>query len=260
MRAAVFVSLVLCLILLVAPREVEAGACAGPGRAVIGVVPSETDVIPRGEAVLVQIVGGTLRNLGPPHRAEYDEPPETAFGIRAHLERRGMRPISIRTIAIAPGLARFVPSRAPEAGRWQLVAQEQRVDVLFGDAPAPPLGDAPELLRIERRAHVSQGRLGSSGGRSSTSFVASMRQSVGAPWRGILSYGDPRAESLARTSRAIEIGAPSQLLFATAGRCGFSTPGESPPLVNHETSVALYDLYGRVSARSNVVRVVEATP
>ncbi len=259
MRAAVVVSLVLSLIVLVvAPREAEAGACAGPGRAVIGVVPSETDVIPRGEAVLVQIVSGSLRQLGPPHRAEYDEPLEAAFGIRAHLERRGMRPISIRTVAIAPGLARFVPSRPPEAGTWQLVAQEQRVDVLFGDTAAPPLGVAPELLRIERRTYVSHGRPGSSGGRSSTSFVASLRQPVGLPWRGILSYGDPRAESLARTSHLLELDAPGQLLYATAGRCGFSTPGESQPLVNHETSVALYDLYGRVSARSNVVRVVES--
>ncbi|MBN8610338.1 MAG: hypothetical protein J0L92_07125 [Deltaproteobacteria bacterium] len=258
MRQLFVLAFVLIALALLAPREVEAGACAGPGRAVIGVVPSETDVIPRGEAVLVQVMGGTLRQLGPPHRAELGEPLETPFGIRAHFERRGMRPISIRTEAIAPGLARFVPSRPPEAGTWQLVAQGQHVDVLFGDTPAPPLGLAPELVRVERRTVVSSGRPGSSGGRSATSFVATLRQPITQPWRGILTYGDPRAESDARISRPIAIDQASQMLHATAGRCGFSTPGESPPLLGHEVSVALYDLYGRVSTRSNVVRVVEA--
>ncbi|MFO0714060.1 MAG: hypothetical protein U0353_29655 [Sandaracinus sp.] len=244
-------------------RRALAGACAGPARAVVGVVPAATDVIPRGEGVLVQILGASQRSLGAPHAWEVGQPEETAFGIRAHLARRGHRPLSLRTEIVGPGLARLVPTRAPDAGAWELVAQGESVEVTFGDGAAPPLGVAPELLAVEVHRVGRQSRPGASGGGGTSLVVtATTRSPVAAPWIGALLFSDARETDRPMLARAIEPsqGAPSPsglVLFTTPGRCAFSPPRQSPPAVGHDVRLALYDLYGRVSARSSAVRVRE---
>ncbi|MBN8610183.1 MAG: hypothetical protein J0L92_06350, partial [Deltaproteobacteria bacterium] len=82
---------------------------------------------------------------------------------------------------------------------------------------------------------------------------------VGMPtWQGLVVYQAASATSeWAVSARALNGTSSTQLLYADAGRCGFYAPGQSAPAAGSLVRVALYDLFGRVSARSNQVRVGE---
>jgi hypothetical protein len=180
------------------------------------------------------------------------------YGIGARLVRGGQRPISLRTEIVGPGFARYVPTRTPAAGTWQIVSRTgERVDVTFGDAPAPPIGAAPELVRVERHEATGQGP---ASGSSSTWITAVTRAPITAPWVGVLTYGDPRAGVEPILARARPSGEEQLFLYTSPGRCSGFVVVQSPPGASHEVSIATFDLYGRVSARSNVVQVTRAAP
>lgn len=119
------------------------------------------------------------------------------------------------------------------------------------------MGAAPELVRVERHEAVSRGP---ASGASSTWITAVTRAPITAPWVGVLTYGDPRAGGEPILARALPGGEAQLFLYTSPGRCSAGTPGQSPPGASHEVSVATFDLYGRVSARSNVVQVSRAAP
>lgn len=257
--AFVFVLVSFALAALAAvPAAVRAGGCARPRTAVIGVVPSVSDVIPLGEGVLVEITSVTERSLGAPGEIELGVVDAGTYGIGARLVRGGQRPISLRTELVGPGFARYVPTRTPAAGAWQIVSRSgERVDLTFGDAPAPPIGAAPELVRIE---HHASGGQGPASGSRSTWLTAVTRSPLGSPWVGVLTYGDPRAGGDPLLARRLSTGEAALFLYTTPGRCAGFVATQTPPEVSHEASLAAFDLYGRVSARSNVVQVSRASP
>jgi len=233
----------------------EAGACAGPRQAFIGVVPSASDVIPLGEGVLVQLVAVTERSLGPAGVVEDGASGASAFAIGARLERARQRPISLRTEILGPGLARLVPTRAPSAGVWRVVSSGgQAVEAQFGAEPATPVGAGPEPVRIQRHVRTSAGP--ASGG-SSTWITASLQAPLGPPWVGTITYvQDPGGAEIASLARSLDSpGASDVHLYTTPGRCAFRTPGQEPPGAGRDVRIAAYDLWGRVSARSASVRV-----
>ncbi len=235
----------------------EAGACAGPRQAVIGVVPSASDMIPLGEGVLVQLVAVTERSLGPAGTVEDGGSGASAFAIGARLERARQRPISLRTEILGPGLARFVPTRPPSAGLWRVVSSGgQVVEVQFGAEPAAPLGAGPEPVRIE--SHVRTGAGPASGG-TSTWITASLRSPLGPPWVGTITYvQDAGGAELATLARSLDSPGTDVFLYTTPGRCAFRTPAQEPPGVGRDVRIAAYDLWGRVSTRSASVRVTDA--
>jgi len=47
-------------------------------------------------------------------------------------------------------------------------------------------------------------------------------------------------------------------LFEAGGRCAVLLPGQEPPTAGREVSLAAYDLYGRVGARSSTVTLTHA--
>lgn len=255
--ALLSVAVAACAIAAV-PRPAHAGGCARPRALVIGVVPSSSDTIPAGEGVLVEITSASQRSLGAPGEIELGVIDAGSYGIGARLVRGGQRPISLRTEIVGPGFARYVPTRTPAAGTWQIVSRSgERVELTFGDAPAPPIGAAPELVRVERHEAASRGP---ASGSSSTWVTAVTRAPISAPWVGVLTYGDPRAGGEPILARALPGGEAQLFLYTSPGRCSGIALGQSPPGASHEVSIATFDLYGRVSPRSNVVQVTRAAP
>ena len=236
-------------------QRAAAGACARPNEPTVGVVPAVSDVIPRGEGFLVTIVASSERSLG---RAAEMRGSGTAsmFDVGTRLERDGQSPIALRIVELGPGVARFEPARDPAAGRWRAVSREGSVELTFGSTPAAPIAAPPSLASAHTTTVTSQGPRGGGTYRSST---AELGAPVGLPeWQGIVVYQASSATTEAPlAARALNGTSATQLLYADPGRCGFYAPGQSAPTAGSLVRVALYDLWGRMSARSNQVRVGE---
>jgi len=240
---------------LLTRSRAEAGACAGPRQAVIGVVPTSTDGIPLGEGVLVQLVAVTERSLGPAGAVEEGSSGASAFAIGARLERARQRPISLRTEILGPGVARLVPTRAPSAGVWRVVFSGGRAGGgELGAGAGGPRGPGPEPGAVER--HVAT-RAGPASGGTSSWITASLRAPLGPPWVGTITYVQDRGGAeVATLARALDRpGTTDVHLYTTPGRCAFRVPGQEPPGVGRDVRIAAYDLWGRVSARSASVRL-----
>jgi len=244
----------LCASFASAPAAVEAGACAQPRVPTIAVVPTAEDVIPRGEGILVQIVGDSARALGAAPPESVAAAGASMFEVGAHLERDGERPIPLRVDVLGPGVARLVPARSPRAGRWRVVGSGGTVELTFGATPAPPLGAVPALGTVETRTFTSDGP---GGGGSTTSTSAQFDAAIGPPvWQGVIAYRATSATTeVAITARALNGNEPFHYLYADPGRCGFGAPGQSAIPAGWLVRVAFYDLWGRVSARGSHVRV-----
>lgn len=234
-----------------APRA-EAGACAGPREAHVVVVPAASDVIPAGEGILVQLAGGGERSLGPAPAGDLGTPLAERFEIGAHLER-GRQHIALRIEELGPSVARLVPTSTPAPGAWRLVSRRGAVDVVFGDTPAPPVGAAPHLVSLRTQTTHGAGPRGSD---SYTSTTAVTREPVGPPsWRGVVVFIGAVGSERPTLARALDGVGTGLVVYADPGRCGFFVPGQSRPSGGELASIALYDLWGRLSPRSNQVRV-----
>ncbi len=239
------------------PRA-EAGACARPNDPMVAVMPTVDDVIPRGEGFLVTLMPWSERSLGP--AGEMTGAGTAAmFEVGAHLEREGQTAIALHVVEIAPSVARLVPARTPAPGRWRVVSTRGAaagVELTFGASSAAPLAAPPRLTSVTTVTVTNDGP-GSGGTYRST--TAEVGAAVGMPaWQGVVVYQAASATSeWAVTARALHGTSTTQLLYADAGRCGFYVPGQSAPAGGALVRIALYDLFGRVSARSNQVRVGE---
>ncbi len=230
--------------------EARAGACAMPTGVVMVVTPATTP-IPRGEGILVQVGTDPTRSLGLA-RGILDAPGGGEREIVARLERDGRPTIALRAEALAPGLGRLVPERAPAAGTWRVVTSEGSVEVTFGAAPAQPGPGAPQLVSMERSMNTWHGP---GGGGTTTAITAHTRSAIRAPAIGVIVYAvAPSAESpwLARPLSGQELGI---VVYRSGGRCAFYLPGENPPSPGAQVRIAAYDLWGRVSPRSESVTV-----
>ena len=255
-RALLVSALTLALLAALVPTEiVRAGACARPSEPTVGVVPTSEDVIPADGSVLVQIVGSSDRSLGPA-RPQTGRGAATMFELGARLEREGHPTIALRVEEIGPSVARLVPARRPQAGRWRVVSDHGSVEVSFGASPASPLPPAPELESLANTTNVVTDGPGAG---SFTSTMATLRADVGPPtWQGIVAFQAISATSeIPIAARALNGAGASQYVYASPGRCGYAAPDQSPPPSGSLVRIALYDLWGRVSGRSNQVRVGE---
>lgn len=225
-------------------------------------MPTVDDVIPRGEGFLVTLHPGPERSLGPASEMT-GSGTASMFEVGARLERDGQIAIPLRVVEIGPSVARFVPTRTPTPGRWRVVAARApssggapAVELTFGASPAAPLANAPRLSSVTTLTTTSDGPGGGGTYRHTTAELAT---AVGMPtWQGVVVYQAASATSeWAVTARALNGTSTTQMLYADAGRCGFYVPGQSAPAAGSLVRVALYDLFGRVSARSNQVRVGE---
>lgn len=246
---------------LSSPRRAQAGACARPNDPMVAIMPTADDVIPRGEGFLVTLMPWSDRSLGPAAENGIGAGTAAMFEVGARLERDGAEAIPLRVVEIGPSVARLVPTRAPTPGRWRVVSARTAVpggapapELTFGAAPAAPLAAIPRLSSV---ATIEVTNDGPGGGGTYRSTTAELASAVGMPaWQGIVAYQAASATSeWAFTARALNGTSPTQLLYADAGRCGFYVPGQSAAAVGSLVRVALYDLYGRVSTRSNQVRV-----
>ncbi|MBX7194442.1 MAG: hypothetical protein K1X94_20470 [Sandaracinaceae bacterium] len=253
--SALFLVVSTLIVLLVGSSErVEAGACARPPGAVVAVVPADTDVIPRGEGILVELASSSPRSIGPAGEAALGVDASGVFEIGARLEHDGARPIALRVEHLGPAVARLVPAAAPAPGRWRVVGPGGSVTLEFGTTPAAPLPALPSLASVQTSTTTYSGPRGSE---SSTATVVQLSGSITPPgWQGLVVYQayDATHEGAVLNS-ALSGGGASFDVYRTPGRCGFSMPGQSPPATGQLVRVAAYDLYGRLSPRSQQVRV-----
>jgi hypothetical protein len=240
-----------CLGLALAPRA-SAGACAMP-RVLMEIVPSERDAIPSDQGIL-------LRAGTDPRRAVGDAPErfsDAAIRIDAHLEREGAEPIALELEQVGPSLARLVPATAPASGTWQLVSASGRHDVRFGAGPArgaPPA--RPRLASVVRRHTSLPGPRGSD---DYLTVTARLRGGLARSANGVILFvrwGEQERAMLSQPRASLH-GALFTLL-EMGGRCAVVLPGQEPPPAGREVSVAAYDLYGRVGARSTTVTLTDA--
>jgi hypothetical protein len=248
-----FAGALVALAALVPSELVQAGACARPGDPIVAVVPTAEDVLPADANVLVQIVGFSDRSLGPA-QPQTGMGTASMFALGARLEREGHAAIALRVEEIGPSVARLVPARRPDAGRWRVVSPHGSVEVSFGAATAPPMPAAPELESLATSTNVVTAGPGSG---SFTSTMATLRAQAGPPtWQGLVAFQATGATTeIAIAARALNGTSSSHYVYASPGRCGYEAPGQGPPPSGSLVRVALYDLWGRVSPRSRQVRV-----
>jgi hypothetical protein len=240
------------LALFLFASDVHAGACARMAPMVM-VVPDATDVLPLELGVLVTIGGPNGRPLGPAHLgARTPTPGRDAFDISAELVQ-GTTHVALRIEPLAPSLARLVPVTPVTEGEWTLVHGTTVVPVRFGAVTLPALPAAPELRRLRTDHETSSGPRGSS---SWTTVTARLRHGMpdGALGAIVFVADSPTAET-AQLFAVLEDHSESITLATLGGRCSFTPPGINAPYAGSSATLAWFDRYGRVGARSRAVTV-----
>lgn len=239
------------VILVSSPRVARAFGCLGPRDPQVVVMP--TVDVPSGEGFLATLLPFTERSLGP---AGLGRSNAAMFEIGARLVREGHRDIALRVDAIGPSAARFLPTSAPAPGPWRVVTRHREVELTFGATPVAPLAFTPTLTSVTTITTDADGRAAATGAFRTT---ARLTTPVGMPtWQGIVAYQAMSATTeLAMATHALNGTSDTQIVYADPSRCAFSSPNQSALIRGSLVRVALYDLFGRVSARSNQVRVGE---
>lgn len=233
-------------------QRVHAGACAAPSANLVLMTPA-TARVPPGAGLLIagQMPGRSLgRARSPRDELEFDG-----------TLTRGDESIALRVESIAPGLARLVPERAPDAGTWQLRAGELALPVQFSARAGQPVLSPPALESVWSQVPDGSaiGGIGSAGprGRSGPApprVMASLAAArpagalvlvlrpAGATGRAFAAVATPT------TSRTLPVYAPS------GGRCAPITYGSAVP-AGASVVATFVDAFGRESAPSDPVVV-----